>query len=236
MSTETTTYLAMTAAEFTATDVLPTHPAWMACHFSAYSTGLSNCPGSLPERALLMVNDRTPIWYHDPARILVQLQQMHQDFSLEGIILDFQRPDCWETEQLVGILTKELSCPVAVSEHYASRFSCPVFLSPLPLHIPLEEHLRPWQGREIWLETICAGEKLTVDRGGCTEEELLAPPAAELPFTDAKLFCSYDFTVSQENAEFTLYRSAGELNALTEHAAELGICKFIGLYQQFCKE
>lgn len=236
MSTETTTYLAMTAAEFTAADPLPPHPAWMACHFSAYSTGLSNCPMSLPEGAVLMVNDRTPIWYHDPARILMQLQQMQEEFSLSGIILDFQRPDYWETEQLVGILTKELACPVAVSEHYAKKLACPVFLSPLPLYIPLGEHLRHWEGRDIWLEAICAGEVLTVDAEGCTEEELMAQPSQELPFEDPKLFCRYAFTVSKEKAEFTLYRSIRELESLMEQAASLGVSKFIGLYQQFSKK
>ena len=37
-------YLAMTAAEMTQAGSLPRHAAWMACHFSPYSTGLTNLP------------------------------------------------------------------------------------------------------------------------------------------------------------------------------------------------
>jgi len=65
-----TTYLAMTAAEMHYAETLPEHPVWMACHFSSYATGLSNCPTFLPAGSLLMINDRIPIWNHDPAHIL----------------------------------------------------------------------------------------------------------------------------------------------------------------------
>ena len=41
-------YLAMTAAEMTQAGSLPRHSAWMACHFSPYSTGLTNLPDRLP--------------------------------------------------------------------------------------------------------------------------------------------------------------------------------------------
>ena len=49
--------LAMTAAELGAAP-LPSHPAWMACHFSPYSTGLTNLPPKLPQDSLLILNDR----------------------------------------------------------------------------------------------------------------------------------------------------------------------------------
>ena len=41
-------FLAMTAAEIRGTETLPPKTAWMACHFSPYSTGLSNLPKDLP--------------------------------------------------------------------------------------------------------------------------------------------------------------------------------------------
>ena len=41
-------FLAMTAAEIQGTETLPPKTAWMACHFSPYSTGLSNLPKALP--------------------------------------------------------------------------------------------------------------------------------------------------------------------------------------------
>lgn len=59
-------FLAMTAAEFRIAAEIPAHPAWMACHFSAYGTGISNLPRELPAGAMLMLNDRTPICGHDP--------------------------------------------------------------------------------------------------------------------------------------------------------------------------
>lgn len=232
MSTETTIYLAMTAAEYTAAQTLSQNVAWMACHFSAYSTGLSNCPISLPQGAVLMVNDRTPIWHHDPARILLQLQHMAEDFSLSGIVLDFQRPGCWETDQLTGILTKELPCPVAVSESYAQKRSCPVFLSSPPLYTHLEEYLLPWKDRQIWLEAALCAQILTVDTSGCTQEEKQLLQDDLLPFQNDALFCRYDFTVSQEKVVFTLQRGRQELDAFLEKAGCLGIQKAIGLYQQ----
>ena len=59
-------YLAMTAAEMAGTAPLPRYMAWMACHFSPYSTGLTNRPAKLRQGSLLILNDRTPIHCHDP--------------------------------------------------------------------------------------------------------------------------------------------------------------------------
>lgn len=226
------TYLAMTAGEISAFQDLPEHLAWMACHFSAYSTGLSNCPASLPPESLLMVNDRIPIWRHDPARILTQLQQMQAEFSPAGIVLDFQHPGCWETEQLTGILVKELDCPVAVSESYAAGLDCPVFLSAPPPCTPLEQHLQPWKGREIWLEAALNEQILTVTTDGCTQSDADTAVPEELPFTDDALCCRYGFSADREKAVFTLCRGKRELEALLEQAEKLGVRKAIGLFQQ----
>lgn len=229
---ETTLYLAMTAGEMAAAEHLPPHCAWMACHFSSYSTGLSNCPAELPEDSLIMVNDRIPIWHHDPAHILLQLQHLTQTLCPEGIVLDFQRPSCWETEQLTGILVKELPCPVAVSELYAGSYACPVFLSAPPPHLRLETHLQKWDGREVWLEAALSGETLTVTPEGCREEEFTPEISARYPFQDEKLLCGYDFSVEEEKAVFTLQRREEDLYNLLTKAGELGISKAVGLYQQ----
>ena len=66
-------YLAMTAAEMMGGAPLPGKTAWMACHFSPYSTGLCNLPAALPPGSLLILNDRTPIHGHDPERICREL-------------------------------------------------------------------------------------------------------------------------------------------------------------------
>ena len=75
-------HLAMTAAELACCDSLPSHPAWMACHFSPYGTGLSNLPEHLPEGALLILNDRTPVFGHDPQVICAQLHQIYEASAL----------------------------------------------------------------------------------------------------------------------------------------------------------
>ena len=78
-------YLAMTAAEMYAVSSLPEKVAWMACHFSCYGTQLSNCPDSLPEGSMLIVNDRTPPAKHDPQRIIQQLTQLIEELKISCI-------------------------------------------------------------------------------------------------------------------------------------------------------
>ena len=58
--------LAMTAAEMSSAAPLPEKIAWMACHFSAYSLGITNIPASLPKGAMLILNDRFPCQGHSP--------------------------------------------------------------------------------------------------------------------------------------------------------------------------
>ena len=69
-------YLAMTAAEFRQNPAISGKIGWMACHFSPYGTGLSNCPTELPPGSMLILNDRTPVCGHDPALIAAQLAEM----------------------------------------------------------------------------------------------------------------------------------------------------------------
>ena len=89
-------YLAMTAAEM-ALAPLPPHPAWMACHFSPYSTGLTNLPPKLRQGSLLILNDRTPIHCHDPERVCRELNTALHRFGCVGLLVDFQNPVCPET-------------------------------------------------------------------------------------------------------------------------------------------
>ena len=86
-------YLALTMAEFHNCSRLPEHAAWMACHYSPYGLGLSNLPRELPERGMLILNDRTPAQGHDPERILRQLTELAEILHYKYILLDFQRPD-----------------------------------------------------------------------------------------------------------------------------------------------
>jgi hypothetical protein len=132
-------YLALTAGEFQNCSPLPEHTAWMACHYSPYGLGLSNSPRQLPEGAMLILNDRTPPLGHDPDIILHQLQDLEAAIHYKYILLDFQRPDSPENAAVAKALTSALSCHVGVSELYAQELECPVFLPPVPPHIPLRE-------------------------------------------------------------------------------------------------
>lgn len=225
-------YLAMTGAEFSAASVLPKHVAWMACHFSCYGTGLSNLPGTLPEGSVIIVNDRTPVHRHDPKQILAQLQQVFAEQKPAAFLLDFQRPDVPLTGQIAALLTRELPCPVAVTATYAKELSCPVFLEPPPLHVPLQEHLDGWQGREIWLEAALEAERIIVDAQGSRLEpadiSILDAPVFEEP----ELHCRYHISLTENAAVFQLLRTKEDLTVLLEAAQKNGVTQAVGLYQQ----
>ena len=230
-------FLAMTAAEFTYRTLIPPHIAWMACHFSPYGTGLTNLPRNLPEGSLLIVNDRTPVCGHDPDRISQSLLDTAQNLKCCGILLDFQRPGCEQIGQIIE-KTLTLPLPVAVSDLYAAEYACPVFLSPPAPHKPLAEHIAPWQGREIWLETALDSCIITVTDRGST----FAPLSAQtdgLPFRDDALHCHYRIETGKDFARFTLVRAMDDIHPLLLEAETLGITQAVGLYQelgQFCGE
>ena len=107
-------YLAMTAAEFSGCNTLPSNPAWMSCRFSPGGNGLSNLPSSLPPGTLLILDDQTPPDGHDTALIRQQLMEIIDANHCAGLLLDFQRPDIPQTTQIVKELLS-LPCPVCVS-------------------------------------------------------------------------------------------------------------------------
>lgn len=223
-------FLAMTAAEFLSGAPFPPKIAWMACHFSPYTTGLSNIPDILPPGSLLILNDRTPISGHDPRSVEFQLRDCLEVCGCEGILLDLQRRGSEENAVLAGHLVKNLPCPVAVSDAYARELDCPVFLPPVPHHIPLAKHLSPWRNREIWLEMALDAECITL-----TGEGAAITPCRE-NFTgkhrEEKLHCHYSLTLSPFRAEFTLRRTQEDLDALLAEAEAMGVTTAVGLYQE----
>lgn len=225
-------YLAMTAAEISRTEVLPEKCAYMAFHFSPYSTGLSSFPDTLPPGSMLILNDRTPVYGHDPQLIAQQLQQAADVLSADGLLLDFQRPDHPETAAVAAAILKTLSCPVAVSEHYANDLDCPVFLSPPPLDCPPEIHFAPWKGRELWLEAALDSACITLTEKGSTYTPLFPPETPEPFHYEPRLFCRYHIELTDSTARFTLYRTKAELASLLEEAPRLGVTRAIGLYQE----
>lgn len=225
-------YLALTAAEFHGCDVLPDRCAWLACHFSPYSDGLSNLPGTLPPGSLLVLSDRIPIYRHDPGRVARQLNEARTSLGCAGILLDFQRPDTADTVPMARELTQRLGGTVAVSALCAGEFDCPVLLPPCPLHISLEEHIAPWQGRTLWLEAALNAGVICLRHDGARYSDLPPGPNPEDGHRDGDLCCHYRISLEPEEARFTLWRSAEDLRALLARAEALGITEAVGLRQE----
>ncbi len=225
-------YLAMTAAEISRTEVLPEKCAYMAFHFSPYSTGLSGFPDTLPPGSMLILNDRTPVYGHDPQLIAQQLQQAADTLSADGILLDFQRPDNPETAAVAAAILKTLSCPVAVSEHYANDLDCPVFLSPPALDCIPETHFSRWKGRELWLEAALDSACIILTEKGNRYTPLFPPETPEPSHHEPRLHCHYHISVTDNAAHFTLFRQPADLLSLLEEAAQSGIIRAVGLYQE----
>jgi len=225
-------YLALTAAEFQNCSVLPDHPAWMACHYSPYGLGLSNLPRDLPEGAMLILNDRTPAQGHTPDRILRQLTELADTLHYKYVLLDFQHLDSPENAAVAKTIISEFSCPVGISEPYARELACPVFLSPVPPHIPPAEYLSPWQGREVWLEAALGGEVITVTTSGSTVSPLLSAEIPETGLEDPSLHCHYLTRICDDHIEFMLWRTREDLAGLLQEAESLGVTLAVGLWQE----
>lgn len=223
-------YLAMTEAEMAAASSLPANAAWMACHFSPYSTGLCSLPQQLPPDSLLILNDRTPIHGHDPSRIARELNDTIERFQCPGLLLDFQNPGCTETMELTRHLTETIRCPIGISPQYHMG-NAALFLPAPTTHKPLSQYLAPWKGQTIWLETALSGQTITLTQEGAqiVENAVNSP----LPHhTDAKLHCHYHIQIEESRLTFQLWRTREDLQALLDEAENLGVKLAVGLYQE----
>ncbi len=225
-------YLAMTAFEISAAPVLPERFAYMACHFSPYTPGLSNIPQSMPENSMLILNDSTPVGEHDPALIAAQLKLLVEQQGCSRVLLDLQRPPEQAAMEIAACVVSSLSCPVGVSEGYAKALSCPVFLSSPPMVRALKEHLLPWEGREIWLEAAMDTQIITVDESGSYDDQGCVCTPSALPHQESRLHCHYRIEPYADRVQFTLQRTPEDLNALLEEAERLGVVCSVGLYQE----
>lgn len=206
--------------------------AYMACHFSPYTQALANIPDRLPEGAMLILTDRMPCRGHSADLVANQLNEAVCKLGCESVLLDFQRPPDPESESMVQTIIQSLSCPVAVTEDFAKGLSCPVFLSPAPLHIPMSEHLAPWQGREIWLEAALCQEDIPVTKNGA--EFIPQFPADGLTdgILDEQLCCLYRTKVTDERITFTLFDARSSLEKKLALAQSLGVTRAVGLWQE----
>lgn len=229
-------YLAMTGAEMSAFTVYPFPLAYMGCHFSPYTQGLTNIPDSLPPDSMLILTDRMPCNGHSADLVVHQLQDAVIRLKCESVLLDFQRPPGPETEAMVRQIIQTLPCPVAVTEGFAEGHTCPVLLSPGPLHIPLDDYLKPWQGREIWLEAALCQEEIHVTESGTEFTRQFPPEGLEVGFYDETLCCHYRIKTDSDRATFTLFDTLDSLEKKLELAQTLGVKRAVGLWQELRKE
>ena len=206
--------------------------AYMGCHFSASGPGLSQLPKALPGGSLLLVDDRTPIQGHDPGLVARQLGEAVEVLACRGVLLDFQRPVTEEALAMAKALVKALPCPTGVTAEYSQGLSCPISLPPVPCHVPLNAHLAPWQGREIWLELSTQGETITLTPKGAVMAPLTDNPGRPW-FPEESLHCHYAIALSENGARFSLWRTGEDLAALEREAEGYGITRTLGLWQEF---
>ena len=225
-------YLAMTGLEMAAGIEIPQHIARMSCHFSPSSQGLTNLPSSLPEGAILILDDRLPCQGHSPDLAAGQLREAVERLGCKEVLLDFQRPAEAESMAIVKAVLGALPCPAAVTEAYARELNCPVFLPPCPLHVPLEAHLAPWAGRDIWLEAALCQEDVIVRPEGVTYVPQFPPSHLEEGFYEESLCCRYRTTLTDSEIRFTLFDTRESLALKLEKARSLGVTKAVGLYQE----
>lgn len=226
-----TLYLAMTGAEIQNCPHPPAHVAWMACHFSPYSTGISNVPPLLVPGSMLILNDRIPPQGHDPELVAQQLVDVVSALDVDRVLLDFQRPGDPLTQKIADVIVQALPCPVGVAAGYAESLRCPVFLTPA-LHKPLAEQLAAWQGHEIWLEAALDCQDALLTEQGCTFIPADVPQNPPTCHSDPQLHCHYSIVTEEQWARFTLWRDAVHLQTLLREAADRGINCAVGLYQQ----
>lgn len=225
-------YLALTAAEISSQKAAPFPCAYMACHFSAYNEGLANIPDSLPEKAMLILNDRMECTGHSPDLVAGQLAEAATRLGCESVLLDFQRPPEPESEAMVKRIATDFPCPVAVTEGFADRFEGPVFLSPSPLHVPLEQHMEAWAHREIWLEAALCQENILITTEGMTHNPIFPTDQLTDGFYDEILRCCYRTAVSENEIRFTLFDTHQSLEKKLEYAHSLGVSRAVGLWQE----
>ena len=223
-------FLAMTAREME--EFLPKRLAYMACHFSSYSNGLSNLPVQMPENSILLLDDSMPVQGHDPAQVIGQLNELIEKFCVNALLLDFQREKDPQTQQMAAAIIDNISCPTAVTPLYANDLDCPVFLSPTPANEALQDYLRPWQGRDLFLELSLERLQFTVTENGSVKTVLPPAHTHPLPHRDESLHCHYETSVFPDKVVFTLQRTREDLEALAEEAYGLGVQGVVGLYQE----
>lgn len=217
-------YLAIRSAEFDQNPVLPPKCGWMVSPFSPEWM----CPPDLSPGSLLILTDEQIPVNADWEQILQSVRAM----GCAGVVLDFQKPKTGDTAAFAARLAQDLPCPVAVSEAYAASLPCPVFLSPCPHHVPLQEHLASWAGREIWLDLAVDAEIITLTAEGAVIAPVVPEESPPLCHREERLHCHYSIETGEDFARFTLWRTKEDVDNLQLAAEALGVHTFVGLRQE----
>ena len=228
-------FLAMTPGEFHNATTLPEQIGWMGCRFSSSGKGLTQIPQALPEGSLLIITDQTPPDGHDPLQIAQEAATVAQKLGCCGIVLDFQRPHIEENTIIAAKIIEDAPCPLAISEHYGEKLDCPVFLPPVPPHMPPEVYFQPWQGREIWLELALDGTEISVTKNGSTFTPVPYPTQSGRIHKDSQLYCHYSTEVTGDDIHFHLMRTIDDVARLLTACEAYGVTTAIGLYQEFSR-
>ena len=226
-------YHAMTAAEFSFARKLPRHIAWMACHFSAYSTNLSNLPTEIPPGSMIIINDKMPPSGHDKFAIAEQLNRLADQYRVSSFLFDFERKETEETAEMIYYLTSSVNSPVVVTEVYAHASKGPVLISMPPPHISLKKQIANIQNRELWLELAMETEIAIIDSNGCHFQPYGGEVFPAMEFTDSTLHTKYRLQICNNHANYLLKREIAEVADIMKEAKSLGVTTFVGLYQQF---
>lgn len=222
-------FLAQTGGE--PEEFSPGRMAYMAVHFSAYGAGLSNLPQQLPKGSILLLDDSTPPSGHDPQTVITQLKELAESFAPTAILLDFQRGECAEAYEMAKAIIPALPCPVAVTEPFARKLGCPVFLAPPPVNKPLKTYLQPWLKNGIYLEIAPEALEITVTEDGSRVQPVMLSKNA-FSQADKRLHCHYRVEVFRDKAVFSLQRDKRDLADLVQEAYAFGVKAVVGLYQE----
>ena len=180
---------------------------------------------------MLILDDSIPCRGHSIDRIVQTLDDLISRLHCHSVLLDFQMPENEESAALTAALVDTLPCPVAVPPEYAKELTCPVFLPPAPLHMPLDKYLLPWADREICLEAALCQERIIVDRNGASfSEDFSEQPCNS--FDCQKLCCRYTIKVREDHIVFTLFDTPDTLGRKLALAHSLGVTRAVGLYQE----
>lgn len=208
---------------------LPANIAWMSCHFSPVGPGLTDLPRHLPRGAMLILDDRIPMRGHQPELIVEQLRSAVTELACGWLLLELQR----EGQPLpVERIIREVPCPVGVTPGYAAGMDCAVFLPPVPPHMPLVEYLKPWAGRQLWLEVALDGADVTVTPTGSTVTPVPFPEVPVSSHQDQELCCHYTISTQKDAARFSLFRTPDDIEAQLLQAENTNITLATGLYQE----